>query len=180
MIYKGFYFMNLTNLKLIIFLILSIIFISCSKDKGDYVPVDSPKSFRVLGFCVPAPSDSLNSKYAIINKSIAESNFNYANINYYYRASKNLEDLLALNDINNLNDSISDIKEISIIENIEELANLKNMENIIIKDNSENKKVLLWNINNIYYSLLCNSIKEEDSNDIEKLALILIENKLMY
>ncbi|WP_288520156.1 hypothetical protein [uncultured Brachyspira sp.] len=58
----------------IILLTLSIfILISCFNDKSnlDYVPVDSPKSFKVLGFCAPAPENALNSKYAIINKTIA-------------------------------------------------------------------------------------------------------------
>ena len=49
--------------------------------------------------------------------------------------------------------------------------------NIIIKKNSDNKKVILWNIENINYSLLSTSAKNNNF-DIEKLALTLIKNKL--
>lgn len=164
----------------IILLTLSIfILISCFNDKSnlDYVPVDSPKSFKVLGFCTPAPENALNSKYAIINKTIAEVNFDYANNNYYYRASKKLNDLFKLNNINisnkeNISDDINAIIEKLdfIIEDIESM-------NIIIKKNSDNKKVILWNIENINYSLLSTSAKDNNF-DIEKLALTLMKNKL--
>lgn len=163
----------------IILLTLSIfILISCFNDKSnlDYVPVDSPKSFKVLGFCTPAPENALNSKYAIINKTIAEVNFDYANNNYYYRASKKLNDLFKLNNINisnkeNISDDINAIEELDfIIEDIESM-------NIIIKNNSDNKKVILWNIENINYSLSSTSAKDNNF-DIEKLALTLIKNKL--
>ena len=163
----------------IILLTLSIfILISCFNDKSnlDYVPVDSPKSFKVLGFCTPAPENALNSKYAIINKTIAEVNFDYAN-NNYYRASKKLNDLFKLNNINisnkeNISNNINAIIEKLdfIIEDIESM-------NIIIKNNSDNKKVILWNIENINYSLLSTSAKDNNF-DIEKLALTLIKNKL--
>lgn len=155
------------------------ILISCFNDKSnlDYVPVDSPKSFKVLGFCTPAPENALNSKYAIINKTIAEVNFDYANNNYYYRASKKLNDLFKLNNINisnkeNISDDINAIIEKLdfIIEDIESM-------NIIIKNNSDNKKVILWNIENINYSLLSTSAKDNNF-DIEKLALTLMKNKL--
>lgn len=163
----------------IILLTLSIfILISCFNDKSnlDYVPVDSPKSFKVLGFCTPAPEKALNSKYAIINKTIAEVNFDYANNNYYYRASKKLNDLFKLNNINisnkeNISDDINAIEELDFItKDIESM-------NIIIKKNSDNKKVILWNIENINYSLLSTSAKNNNF-DIEKLALTLITNKL--
>ncbi|WP_288520158.1 hypothetical protein [uncultured Brachyspira sp.] len=49
--------------------------------------------------------------------------------------------------------------------------------NIIIKNNSDNKKVILWNIENINYSLSSTSAKDNNF-DIEKLALTLITNKL--
>jgi hypothetical protein len=49
--------------------------------------------------------------------------------------------------------------------------------NIIIKNNSDNKKVILWNIENINYSLLSTSAKNNNF-DIEKLALALMKNKL--
>lgn len=163
----------------IVLLTLSIfILISCFNDKSnlDYVPVDSPKSFKVLGFCTPAPENALNSKYAIINKTIAEVNFDYANNNYYYRASKKLSDLFKLNNINisnkeNISNNINAIEELDfIIEDIESM-------NIIIKNNSDNKKVILWNIENINYSLSSTSAKDNNF-DIEKLALTLITNKL--
>lgn len=163
----------------IILLTLSIfILISCFNDKSnlDYVPVDSPKSFKVLGFCTPAPEKALNSKYAIINKTIAEVNFDYANNNYYYRASKKLNDLFKLNNINisnkeNISDDINAIEELDFItKDIESM-------NIIIKKNSDNKKVILWNIENINYSLSSTSAKDNNF-DIEKLALTLIKNKL--
>ena len=45
----------------------------------EFVPVDSTKSFSVLGYCVPAPQYAFNVKYAIVNRTIAESNFDYNN-----------------------------------------------------------------------------------------------------
>ncbi|HJH55355.1 MAG TPA: hypothetical protein K8V77_04655, partial [Brachyspira hyodysenteriae] len=98
-----------------LFLIFSILlFISCSSNKNnsekfDIVPVDSTKSFTVLGYCVLAPEHAMNVKYAIVNKTIAESNFDYNNINYYYIASKNLNDLLSFFD--NLKEERKNIDE---------------------------------------------------------------------
>lgn len=163
------------KLKRIALLILPVfILISCSDNKNDldYVPVDSPKSFKVLGFCAPAPENALNPKYAIVNKTIAEVNFDYANNNYYYRASKSLDDLFELNNI--IEEEISnDINE-DILEKFDNIITEDFKNNIIIKNNSNNKKVILWNIDNINYSLLSNS----ENKDIEKLALILMQSKL--
>ena len=164
------------KLKRIALLILPIfILISCSDNKNDldYVPVDSPKSFKVLGFCAPAPENALNSKYAIVNKTIAEVNFDYANNNYYYRASKSLDDLFELNNIIIEEEISNDINE-DILEKFDNIITEDFKNNIIIKNNSNNKKVILWNIDNINYSLLSNS----ENKDIEKLALILMQNKL--
>ena len=69
---------------------------------------------------------------------------------------------------NNINAIIEELD--FIIEDIESM-------NIIIKNNSDNKKVILWNIENINYSLLSTSAKDNNF-DIEKLTLTLIKNKL--
>ena len=95
----------------------------------------------------------------------------------YYRASKKLNDLFKLNNINisnkeNISNNINAIiEELDfIIEDIESM-------NIIIKNNSDNKKVILWNIENINYSILSTSAKDNNF-DIKKLALTLMKNKL--
>ena len=148
-----------------VFLILfMILFISCSDNKNDsekfdIVPVDSTKSFAVLGYCVPAPENSMNVKYAIVNKTIAESNFDYNNINYYYRASKNLDELLVF--YNNL-------KEYK--KNTDEELNIE----IIIQTNDKNEYIAYWNVDGIYYSLY-----SKEDKDIDDLSLILMRNKAL-
>lgn len=143
-----------------LFLIFSVMFISCSKnDNIDIVPVDSTKSFAVLGYCVPAPEHAMNVKYAIVNKNIAESNFDYNNINYYYRASKNLNDLLSFFD---------NLKEER--KNIDEETNIE----ITIQTNDKKEYIAYWNVNGIYYSLY-----SDEENGIDDLALILMRNKAL-
>ncbi len=148
-----------------VFLILfMILFISCSNNKNDsekfdIVPVDSTKSFAVLGYCVPAPENSMNVKYAIVNKTIAESNFDYNNINYYYRASKNLDELLVF--YNNL-------KEYK--KNTDEELNIE----IIIQTNDKNEYIAYWNVDGIYYSLY-----SKEDKDIDDLSFILMRNKAL-
>ncbi|MEI0491628.1 hypothetical protein R4J17_04200 [Brachyspira intermedia] len=148
-----------------LFLIFSILlFISCSDNKNnnekfDIVPVDSTKSFAVLGYCVPAPEHAMNVKYAIVNKTIAESNFDYNNINYYYRASKNLNDLLSFFD---------NLKEER--KNIDEETNIE----ITIQTNDKKEYIAYWNVNGIYYSLY-----SDEENGIDDLALILMRNKAL-
>ncbi|MEI0557791.1 hypothetical protein [Brachyspira intermedia] len=148
-----------------LFLIFSILlFISCSDNKNnnekfDVVPVDSTKSFAVLGYCVPAPKHAMNVKYAIVNKTIAESNFDYNNINYYYRASKNLNDLLSF--FYNLQEERKNIDEETNIE-------------ITIQTNDKKEYIAYWNVNGIYYSLY-----SEEENEIDDLALLLMRNKAL-
>ena len=144
-----------------LFLIFSILlFVSCSNNKEfDVVPVDSTKSFAVLGYCVPAPEYAMNVKYAIVNKTVAESNFDYNNINYYYRASKNLNDLLSF--FNNLKEER---------KNIDEKTNIE----ITIETNDKKEYIAYWNVNGIYYLLY--SVKK---NGIDDLALILMRNKAL-
>ncbi|CRF33460.1 hypothetical protein BRSU_1454 [Brachyspira suanatina] len=148
-----------------LFLILFItLLISCSDNKNDsekfdIVPVDSTKSFAVLGYCVPVPEHAMNVKYAIVNKTIAESNFDYNNINYYYRASKNLNDLLVF--YNNLKEERKNIDEETNIE-------------ITIQSNDKKEYIAYWNVNGIYYSLYSN-----EENGIYDLALVLMRNKAL-
>lgn len=138
-----------------LFFVIFILF-SCSNDKSDIIPIDSPKSFSVLGYCTPAPEGSVNAKYSILNRTIAQVNFNYNNINYNYIASKKLEDILSL--YNNLN---------NYKNYIDEEANI----NVMMQTNNE-EYIAYWNINNIYY---CLSSKYE--NSIYDLCSILIKNK---
>ena len=65
----------------------------------------------------------------------------------------------------------------AIIEELDFITKDIESINIIIKNNSDNKKVILWNIENINYSLLSTSAKDNNF-DIEKLALTLMKNKL--
>lgn len=145
--------------KIIIFNILIFILISCSnKSNMDIVPVDSTKSFSVLGYCTPAPENAFNVKYSIVNKTIAESNFDYNNINFYYRASKNLDELLGL--YNNL-------KEYKIYTDNETATE-------IIIETVNKEYIAHWNVKGIYYSL-----SGKDENELYNLSLILIKNKAL-
>lgn len=142
----------------LVFVILFVI-VSCSNNdkKIEIVPVDSTKSFSVLGYCVPAPENSLNVKYSIVNKTIAEANFDYNNINYYYRASKNLDELLSF--YSNLKEYRKNTDEETAIE-------------INIQTNDKKEYIAYWNVNGIYYSLFT-----ENENGIDDLSLILMRNK---
>lgn len=142
----------------LVFVILFFI-VSCSNNdkKIEVVPVDSTKSFSVLGYCVPAPENSSNIKYAIVNKTIAEANFDYNNINYYYRASKNLDELLSF--YGNLKEDRKNTDEETGIE-------------INIQINDEKEYIAYWNVNGIYYSLFA-----KNDNGIDDLSLILVRNK---
>ena len=108
---------------------------------------------------MPAPEHAMNVKYAIVNKTIAESNFDYNNINYYYRASKNLNDLLSF--FNNLKEERKNIDEETNIE-------------ITIQTNDKKEYIAYWNVNGIYYSLY-----SDEENGIDDLALILMRNKAL-
>ena len=146
----------------VLFIFSIIIFsASCSKNnnKSDIVPVDSPKSFSVLGFCVTAPDNSLNVKYAIVNKTVAEVNFDYMNDNYYYRAARNLDELLSFYEYINDDDKIISDEETGI--------------KITIKRNSENNSIAFWNVNNINYSLY----SDNKDDNIEALSLELMKSK---
>ncbi|WP_096736492.1 hypothetical protein, partial [Brachyspira sp. G79] len=124
--------------KIIIFNTLIFILISCSnKSNMDIVPVDSTKSFSVLGYCTPVPENAFNVRYSIVNKTIAESNFDYNNINFYYRASKNLDELLALYD---------NLKEYKTYTD-----NETGIE--IIMETYNKEYAAHWNVKGIYYSL---------------------------
>ncbi|PTY40271.1 hypothetical protein [Brachyspira hampsonii] len=141
-------------------LFITILFISCTNNKKyDIVPIDSTKSFAVLGYCVPAPEHAMNVKYAIVNKTIAEANFDYKNINYYYRASKQLNDLLSF--FNNLKE---ERKSIDGETNIE----------ITIQTNDKKEYIAYWNVNGIYYSLY-----SDEESGIDDLALILMRSKAL-
>ncbi|WP_300753348.1 hypothetical protein [uncultured Brachyspira sp.] len=147
--------------KIIIFNTLIFILISCSNksnDTLDIVPVDSTKSFSVLGYCTPAPENAFNVRYSIVNKTIAESNFDYNNINFYYRASKNLDELLALYD------------------NLKEYKTYTDNETGIevIMETYDKEYIAHWNVKGIYYSL-----SGGDENELYNLALILIKNKAL-
>ena len=145
----------------IIKLVVIVLFftVSCSNNdkKIEVVPVDSTKSFSVLGYCVPAPENSLNVKYAIVNKTIAEANFDYNNINYYYRASKKLDELLAFYSV---------LKEYK--KNTDEETGIE----ITIQTNDKKEYIAYWNVDGIYYSLFT-----ENDNGIDDLSLILVKNK---
>ncbi|ADG70418.1 hypothetical protein [Brachyspira murdochii] len=145
--------------KIIVFNTLIFILISCSnKSNMDIVPVDSTKSFSVLGYCTPVPENSFNVKYSIVNKTIAESNFDYNNINFYYRASKNLGELLVLYD---------NLKEYKTYTDNETSTE-------IIMETYDKEYVAHWNVKGIYYSL-----SGEDENELYNLSLILIKNKAL-
>ena len=150
------------NEKLLILILFTFTFISCVSKKSEYilnsVSIDSPKSFSILGYCVVAPQNSLNVKYSIVNKSIAEVSFDYNNINYFYRASQNLDELLLFYD--NLNYYKKYVDNESNIE-------------ITIQTNNKKEYIVYWNINDVYYSLF-----GKNEKDINDLSLILIINKV--
>lgn len=143
----------------IIVCLLMLFIVSCynSNYKSiEFVPVDSTKSFSVLGYCVPAPKYAFNVQYAIVNRTIAESNFDYDNVNYTYRASKNLDELLYFYD------ALYDYKKI-----IDDDTNIE----IIIQTNDRKEYIAYWNINGVYYSLFA-------KDNIEELSLNLMLSKL--
>ena len=123
----------------------------------EFVPVDSTKSFSVLGYCVPAPQYAFNVKYAIVNRTIAESNFDYNNMNYTYRASKHLEELLYFYDV------LYDYKKL-----VDEETDIE----ITIQTNNREEYIAYWNIDGIYYSLFA-------KDDIEELSLDLMMSKAL-
>lgn len=142
-----------------IFIILFLV-ISCSnRNKLDVVPVDSTKSFSVLGYCVPAPENSMNVKYAIVNKTVAESDFDYNNVHYIYRASKSLDELLVF--YNNINE---------YKKNIDRETNIE----ITVQTNDKKEYIAYWNVDGIYYTLY-----SQEESGIENLSLILMHNKAL-
>ncbi|PCG18963.1 hypothetical protein [Brachyspira sp. G79] len=117
----------------------------------DYMQMDSPNSFVPLGIKISAPENSLNAKYFIINKDIAEIDFDYMDNSYIYRASKNSNSLLSFyGDYTNSGKNFIE-GDINVEYNI----------------SSNAEKFTLWRVDDIYYVL---SSKAEDDTDLINLS----------
>ena len=135
--------------------------VSTSENVLDYVQVDSPNSFLPLGIgiTVAPPEHGQNAKYFIVNKNVAESDFDYMNNAYIYRASKDTNSLLSFfgDYTNSGKNFIEDEYKINVEYNI----------------TSNNEKFTLWRVDDIYYAL---SSKAEDDKDLINLSSLYIKS----
>ena len=135
--------------------------ISSNKSELDYLQVDSPNSFAPLGIgiTVAPPEHGQNAKYFVVNKDIAEVNFDYMNNSYIYRASKNSNDLLSFygDYTNSGKNFMEDEYSINVEYNI----------------TPNNEKFTLWRVDDIYYVL---SAKIEDDKDLTNLSTLYIKS----
>ncbi|MEI0604639.1 hypothetical protein R4K55_10490 [Brachyspira alvinipulli] len=127
----------------------------------DYVQVDSPNSFAPLGIgiTVAPPEHGQNAQYFVVNKDVAEVNFDYMNNSYIYRASKNSNNLLSFygNYTNSGKNFMEDEYSINVEYNI----------------TPNNEKFTLWRVDDIYYAL---STKIEDDKDLTNLSSLYIKS----
>ena len=127
----------------------------------DMVQVDSPNSFLPLGIgiTVAPPEHGQNAKYFIINKDVAEVDFDYMNNAYIYRASKNSNNLISFysNYTNSGKNFIEDEYSINVEYNI----------------TANGEKFTLWRVDDIYYAL---STKTEDDKDLTNLSALYIKS----
>ena len=132
-----------------------------SDNAVDYVQVDSPNSFSPLGIgiTVAPPEHGQNAKYFVVNKNVAEVNFDYMNNSYIYRASKNSNDLLSFygDYTNSGKNFMEDEYSINVEYNI----------------TSNAEKFTLWRVDDIYYAL---STKTEDDKDLTNLSTLYIKS----
>lgn len=125
----------------------------------DYVQVDSPNSFSALGITVKAPENAKNAEYFVLNKDVAEIDFDYMDNFYIYRASKNSNNLLSFygNYTNSGKNFIENEYSINVEYNI----------------TPNNEKFTLWRVDDIYYAL---STKIEDDKDLTNLSSLYIKS----
>ncbi|MEI0518303.1 hypothetical protein [Brachyspira murdochii] len=134
---------------------------SISENVLDYVQMDSPNSFIPLGIKISAPENCLNAKYFIINKDIAEIDFDYMNNSYIYRASKNSNNLLSFyGDYTNSGKNFIE-DDINVEYNI----------------SSSGEKFTLWRVNDIYYILSSKAVDDTDLTNLSSIYIKFINNK---
>ncbi|ADG70501.1 hypothetical protein R4K54_06050 [Brachyspira murdochii] len=127
----------------------------------DYMQMDSPNSFIPLGIKILAPENSLNAKYFIINKDIAEIDFDYMDNSYIYRASKNSNSLLSFyGDYTNSGKNFIE-DDINVEYNI----------------SSSGEKFTLWRVNDIYYILSSKAVDDTDLTNLSSIYIKFINNK---